>query len=135
MPVWEGPIVWAAEISNRSSHDALEVVQVDAVPGEEKPAIVLALLPCRPLRPIASRNAGAVDSGEVVPTGWVRPGPTLQDIDGPCIPPQDRIPRIRFAAQFPNVASLKQLALPSQSTFSGRQSIRARGDEFSMNPG
>jgi hypothetical protein len=45
------------------------------------------------------------------------------------------MPRIRFAAQHPNVAALKHLALPSLSFFSGQQGIRARNDEFSMNPG
>src|SRR5215208_5081010 len=105
------------------------------MPREKKPATVLALVPGRPLRPIASLNEGAVDRGEVTPTGGVLLSPTLQGSDGPGIPPYDRIPRVRLAAQFPNVAALKHLALPSLWFFTGPQSIRAGGDEFSMNPG
>src|SRR5215217_8377209 len=105
------------------------------MPREKKPATVLALVPGRPLRPIASLHEGAVDGGEVTPTGGVLLSPTLQVSDGPSIPPYDRLPRVRLAAQFPNVAALKHLALPSLSFFSGQQDIRARNDEFSMNPG
>jgi len=111
----------------------LEVVKVDTVPREKKAAAVLALVPSCPLRPLASLKEGAVDRSEVTPTGGVRPNPILKCGDCLRIPPQNRMPGVRLATQRPYVAALEHLVLPSVWFFSGRQSIRARGDEFSMN--
>jgi len=57
-----------------------------------------------------------VDFGEVTPAGWVgevRAVSFLHGSDGPRVPLKDRMPRILLAAQFPNVAALRHLTLPS----------------------
>jgi hypothetical protein len=108
-------LTWATESYDCSTYDAFEIVQVDPVPREKKPATVLALSPSGAPRPTASRNADAVDRGEVTPTGRVRvvrPIPTLHGGDSPRIPPNDLVPRV-LLTEFPNVAALKHLVLPS----------------------
>src|ERR1700747_302776 len=81
VPIWESKI----RVARRSAQNTLEVVQIDAVPGEEKETAVLTLGP-------QSSRRGVVRAADVClinPTrwvalrqiGWISTLPALHDLD------------------------------------------------------
>ena len=78
VPVRQREVRWAPGVLDRLPDDPFEEVQVHPVPGQEEPALVLALVPLRARR---RRCIAPVDRRLERPAGWIRGRPRLHRLD------------------------------------------------------